>query len=155
MQTMQTMQTNDYWTATAFAATKTPSVIYNDDGSIYQGYVNEEGEKHGNGILKTAIYVSGTVGDENSHLAKWSEFEGEWYNGFLHGQGIMRQMSEKGVVSIMHDGMWNNGNPVVPVIQNRAAAAVEQLIMTNLTKGQEFDFIASCDDQSGLPWYSD
>ena len=145
--------TNDYWTATAVAATNAPNApvkIYNDDGSMYEGFVNERGEKHGQGKYKTEICISGVVGDENSHLAKWTEMEGEWHNGLLHGRGIMREMSDKGVVRVVHDGMWDTGVPVV--VQDRAA--IERLIMANLTTSQEFDFMAMCDNQNG-PWCCD
>ena len=125
--------------------TKTPITIYQDDGSMYEGFVNERGEKHGQGKFKTAICISGVVGDENSHLAKWTEFEGQWCNGVLHGQGVMREMSDKGVVRVVHDGMWDTG--VAVVVQDRAA--VEQLIMASLTTRREFEFIEMCDNQSG------
>lgn len=146
---MQTIDiTNDYWTATAMAAaTKAPVSIHHEDGSMYKGFVNECGEKHGQGTFKTAIYISGMVGDENSHMAKWTEMSGEWCNGLLHGQAVMREMSDKGVVRIVHDGMWDTG---VPTMQDRAA--VERLIMASLTTSQEFDFMARCDDQNRLPW---
>lgn len=148
---MQTMNvTNDYWTATAVAATKAPVKIYNEDGSMYEGYVNELGEKHGAGIFKTAIYISGLVGDDNSHLSKWTEFEGQWCNGLLHGQGVMRNMTGNGVVSIVHDGMWDTGVPVKTPDREIA----ERLIMASLTTSQEFDLIDSF-DQNAFPWTSD
>ena len=154
--------TEAYWTATAYAAVsdikitkpKEPMTIYQDDGSMYQGHVNENGEKHGQGTFKTAIYISGIVGDENSHLAKWTEFEGQWCNGLLHGQGVMREMSEKAVIRVVHDGMWDTGVPVVEhVIQDRAV--MERLIMASLTTSEEFDFIEMCDNQRSLPWSCD
>jgi len=122
--------------------TKTPITIHGEDGSMYEGFVNERGEKHGAGIYKTEICISGIVGDENSHLAKWTEFEGEWCDGVLHGQGVMREMSDKGVVRVVHDGMWDTGVQV-----NRAA--IERLIMASLTTSREFDFMAMCDNQNG------
>lgn len=153
---------NEYWTATAFAATgtgtgtvipKAPITIHGEDGSMYEGFVNECGEKHGAGIYKTEIYISGIVGDENSHLAKWTEFEGEWCDGVLHGQGVMREMSDKGVVRVVHDGMWDTGVAVVQAVQAvhvvQDRAAIERLIMANLTTSQEFDFMAMCDNQNG------
>jgi hypothetical protein len=119
---MQTQtQTQDYWTATAMAALsvitqsikpKEPVTLYDEDGSVYQGYVNEDGEKHGQGTLKTGIYLSGIVGDDNSHLMKWSEFSGNWSNGLLHGYGVMRKMSSNGVAEVVHHGMWDNGVPM-------------------------------------------
>ena len=120
---MQTQtQTQDYWTATAIMAIPIPIQItqvtlYDEDGSMYQGHVNERGEKHGQGTLKTGIYLSGIVGDDNSHLIKWTEFSGSWCNGLLHGAGIMRKMCGNGVavegvvVEVVHDGMWYNGVP--------------------------------------------
>jgi hypothetical protein len=146
---------NEYWTATAFAATgtgihkvpKAPITIHGEDGSMYCGHVNEHGEKHGQGTFKTEIYISGVVGDENSHLTKWTEFEGQWCDGVLHGQGVMREMSDKGVVKVVYDGMWDTGVPV-----NRAV--VERLIMASLTTSREFDFIEMCDNQNG-PWCCD
>ena len=112
---MQTQtQTQDYWTATAMAATqKDPITIYGDDGSMYQGHVNEHGEKHGQGTLKTEIYITGVVGDENSHLMKWTEFSGNWKNGLMHGLAVMRKMSGNGVTQVVYDGMWCNGVPVL------------------------------------------
>ena len=115
---MQTQtQTQDYWTATAMASMaipiqRTQVTIYDEDGSMYQGYVNEHGKKHGQGTLKTAIYLSGVVGDDNSHLIKWTEFSGNWCNGLLHGHGIMRRMSSNGVAEVVHDCMWDNGVPM-------------------------------------------
>jgi hypothetical protein len=110
-QTQTQTQTQDYWTATAIMAI--PQVtLYDEDGSVYQGHVNELGKKHGQGTLKTAIYLSGVVGDDNSHLMKWTEFSGSWCNGLLHGHGIMRRMSSNGVAEVVHDGMWYNGVPM-------------------------------------------
>ena len=128
--------------ATKAAATKAPVSIRCEDGSMYEGYVNECGEKHGQGTFKTEIYINGIVGDENSHLAKWTEMSGEWCNGLLHGQAVMREMSDKGVVRVVHDGMWDTGVQV-----NRAA--IERLIMASLTTSREFDFMAMCDNQNG------
>lgn len=107
--------TQDYWTATAMATTpktKTTVTLYDEDGSVYQGHVNEDGAKHGQGTLKTSIYMSGVVGNDNSHLMKWTEFSGNWCNGLLHGHGIMRNVCGNGVVQIVHDGMWDNGVPM-------------------------------------------
>lgn len=117
MQTQTQTQTQEYWTATAFAAAepkKDPITIHNEDGSMYQGYVNEQGEKHGQGTLKTEIYITGVVGNDNSHLMKWTEFTGNWVNGLMHGHGIMRKMSGNGVIQVVYDGMWDNGVPVKP-----------------------------------------
>ena len=116
MQT-QTQPAQEYWTATAMATTsptrtRPPVTIYGEDGSMYQGHVNEQGEKHGQGTLKTEIYITGVVGDENSHLMKWTEFSGNWHNGLMHGHGVMRNMSGNGANQIVHDGMWDNGVPV-------------------------------------------
>ena len=123
MQSMHMNMPTDYWTATAIATamaatntktkTKTPVTLYSDDGSMYQGHVNEDGEKHGQGTLKTGIYITGVVGDENSHLMKWTEFSGNWLNGVMHGTGVMRKMSGNGDVTVVHDGMWDTGVPII------------------------------------------
>jgi hypothetical protein len=113
---------SSYWTATAFAAVsdnlnepepepKEPVTLYNDDGSMYTGHVNENGAKHGQGTLKTEIYITGVVGDENSHLAKWTEFAGNWCDGLMHGHGVMRNMSGNGPIRVVYEGMWDNGVP--------------------------------------------
>jgi hypothetical protein len=114
-----TQTCNEYWTATAMAATnpktKTPVTLCGEDGSVYLGHVNDLGEKHGQGTLKTAIYITGymCMDDDNSHLMKWTEYTGNWSGGVLHGQGVMRKMSGNGVVvQVVHDGMWDNGVPV-------------------------------------------
>ena len=113
MQTQNQNQTQDYWTATAMSATqKDPITIHSEDGSMYQGHVNEQGEKHGQGTLKTEIYITGVVGNDNSHLMKWTEFSGNWVNGLMHGYGIMRKMSGNGVTQVVHHGMWDNGVPI-------------------------------------------
>jgi hypothetical protein len=147
---MKTMNANDYWTATAVVATKTPVKLYGEDDSMYEGCVNELGEKHGAGLFKTAIYISGLVGDDNSHLAKWTEYEGEWCNDLLHGHGVMRNMCNKGVIKIAHDGMWDNGVPVNTITR----AVAERLIMSSLITDKEFDFMAMCDNQT-RDWCSD
>jgi hypothetical protein len=128
--------TQSYWTATAFAAVsketkrflydepepkepepkpKEPVTLYNYDGSMYAGYVNENGAKHGQGTLKTEICISGVVGDENSHCMKWTEFTGNWDNGLMHGHGVMREVSsnDKGIgpSRVVYEGMWDNGVP--------------------------------------------
>lgn len=109
----------DYWTATALAtvadvaAQKEPVTLYEDDGGMYEGHVNEHGAKHGQGTLKTAIFITGVVGDDNSHLIRWTEFSGNWDNGRLHGPGVMRKMSGNGVIQVVYDGMWRNGVPVL------------------------------------------
>ena len=113
---------NEYWAATAMAVTnpmavtktktKTPVTLYGEDGSMYTGHVNECGAKHGQGSLKTAIYLTGCMGDDNSHLMKWTEYTGNWSDGVLHGHGIMRKMSGNGVVQVVHDGMWSHGVPI-------------------------------------------
>ena len=123
---------NEYWAATAMAVAnpmavanantktntktnaKTPVTLYGEDGSMYTGHVNECGAKHGEGSLKTAIYITGCMGDDNSHLMKWTEYTGNWSDGVLHGHGIMRKMSGNGVVAqVVHDGMWSHGVPIV------------------------------------------
>ena len=119
----QTQTYSEYWAATAMATTpkkntnepkktKTPVTIYNEDGSMYAGYVNEFGAKHGPGILKTEMYLYGCMGDDNSHVMRWTEYSGNWSDGLLHGRGIMRHMSSKEVIAIVHDGMWSNGVPI-------------------------------------------
>ena len=71
----------------------------------------------GQALLRSAaqvgddIYISGVVGDENSHLAKWTEFTGNWDNNLLHGHGTMRQMCGDGTHKVIHDGLWDNGVP--------------------------------------------
>ena len=119
MQTMNT--TTDYWTATAMAAATAatmpcggiPITIRHDDGRVYHGCVNEHGEKHGQGALKMDVCVTGTVGDEGSHTVRWTEYSGSWRNGVMHGYGVMRRMTEKGVDYVAHDGMWDDGVPII------------------------------------------
>ena len=130
---MHMNMTTDYWTATAEAASnqpkpKEPVTLYSDDGSMYQGHVNEDGEKHGQGTLKTGIYITGVVGDENSHLMKWTEFSGNWLNGVMHGTGVMRKMSGNGDVIVVHDGVWSNG---VPIINPTAPVRVPEIKHSN------------------------
>lgn len=117
--------TQEYWNATAFAAAAAavadvaaapqtePVTLYEDDGGMYQGHVNEHGAKHGQGTLKTAIFITGVVGDENSHLMRWTEYSGNWDNGLLHGHGMMRHVFGNGAFKVVHDGMWDNGVPVL------------------------------------------
>jgi len=126
---------SSYWTATAFAAVsdnlnepepepKEPVTLYNDDGSMYTGHVNETGAKHGQGTLKTEIYITGVVGDENSHLAKWTEFAGNWCDGLMHGHGVMRNMSGNGLIRVVYEGMWDNGVPApAPSVQAPSVTA--------------------------------
>jgi len=120
--TMTQMTQDAYWTATAYAALsdikitqpikpKEPVTLYSDDGSMYTGHVNEHGAKHGQGTFRTAIYITGVVGDDNSHLMKWTEYTGNWDNGLLHGHGVQRKMSGNGVLEVVHDGIWDNGVP--------------------------------------------
>jgi len=117
--------TESYWTATAYAAVsdikitnhnnhnkpKEPVTLYSDDGSMYTGHVNEHGAKHGQGTLKTEIYITGVVGDDNSHLMKWTEYSGNWCDGLLHGYGVMRQMCGSGANRVVYEGLWENGVP--------------------------------------------
>ena len=131
----QTMaQTSSYWTATAFAAVskepepKEPVTLYNYDGSMYTGHVNENGAKHGQGTLKTEICISGVLGDENSHCMKWTEFTGNWDNGLMHGHGVMREVSsnDKGIgpSRVVYEGMWDNGVPApAPSVQAPSVTA--------------------------------
>ena len=117
----QPMTQTSYWSATAFASVpvvtkpKEPVTLYNDDGSMYTGHVNENGAKHGQGTLKTEICVTGVVGDENSHCVKWTEFTGNWDNGLMHGHGVMREVSSNdmgiGPSRVVYEGMWDNGVP--------------------------------------------
>lgn len=114
MQT-QTQSAQNYWTATAMAAIpkpKTPVTLCGEDGSMYVGHVNEFGAKHGQGTLKTAMYFYGCMGDDNSHVLRWTEYTGNWANGVLHGPGMMRKMSSNEVMKVVHDGMWCNGVPM-------------------------------------------
>lgn len=118
--------TQDYWTATAVATTVATAVSFkptvtlrDSDGSVYQGYLNDRGAKHGQGTLKTGFYITGNVGDETSHGVKWTEFSGNWKNGLMHGYGFMRQMfcaqpdGEAQVVNVVYDGMWDSGVPTM------------------------------------------
>ena len=114
-----TMTTEAYWTATAYAVvsdikiTKPKELVtlYSDDGSMYTGHVNDHGAKHGQGTLKTEIYITGVVGDDNSHLMKWTEYAGNWCDGLLHGHGVMRKMSGNGTINVIYEGLWENGVP--------------------------------------------
>ena len=112
----QTQSPTHYWTATAMAVTaptnKPAVTLHDEDGSVYQGHVNDRGEKHGQGTLKTSIYLTGIIGGDNSHLMKWTEFSGNWENGVMHGHGVMRKMCGNGVTQVVHNGMWDNGVPV-------------------------------------------
>ena len=111
----QTTACNEYWAATAMAAThktKTPVTIYGEDGSMYVGRVNECGAKHGEGTLKTAMYLYGCMGDDNSHVLRWTEYTGNWCDGLLHGRGAMRYMSSNEVMQVVHDGVWSHGVPI-------------------------------------------
>jgi len=132
-QTMtETMNNADYWTITAAAAMNMtcgdgnngdgnncrPITIRRDDGRLYHGHVNEHGEKHGQGTLKMDVCVTGTVGDENSHTSRWTEFTGNWCNGLMHGYGVMRRMTERGVDYVVYDGMWDNGVPAIQCGEN-------------------------------------
>ena len=109
----QTQTYSEYWNATAMAATntktKTPVTIYGEDGSMYVGHVNECGAKHGEGTLKTAMYLYGCMGDDNSHVLRWTEYTGNWCDGVLHGRGAMRYMSSNEVMQVVHDGIWSHG----------------------------------------------
>jgi hypothetical protein len=110
-----TQTCNEYWAATAMAAIpkpKTPVTIYGEDGSMYVGHVNECGAKHGEGTLKTAMYLYGCMGDDNSHVLRWTEYTGNWCDGLLHGRGVMRHMSSNEVMAVVHDGMWSHGVPI-------------------------------------------
>jgi hypothetical protein len=98
--------------ATQATQSNTPVTIYGEDGSMYTGHVNECGAKHGQGTLKTAMYLYGCLGNDNSHVLRWTEYTGNWSNGVLHGQGIMRYMSSNEVMQVVHDGMWSNGVPM-------------------------------------------
>jgi len=115
---MQTQSAQNYWTAVAMATApvpvpvKTPVALYGEDGSMYVGHVNEFGAKDGQGTLKTAMYLYGCMGDDNSHVLRWTEYTGNWSNGVLHGPGMMRKMSSNEVMQVVHDGMWYNGVPV-------------------------------------------
>ena len=124
---MQTVNLNqDYWTATAMAtaASSKPIVtLCDEDGNVYQGHVNDRGAKHGQGTLKTGFYITGNVGDENSHGMQWTEFSGNWNDGVMHGYGVKRQMfcavpdGVEIVVSILYDGMWDSGvRTMMPVL---------------------------------------
>lgn len=116
--TTMTQTYNEYWAATAMAAIPQPTqpktyvTLYNEDGSMYVGHVNQCGAKHGQGTLKTAMYLYGCMGDENSHVLRWTDYTGNWCNGLLHGPGVMRYMSSNEVLQVVHDGMWNNGVPM-------------------------------------------
>lgn len=122
---MTETMTSNYWTATAAAAMnmtcgsggngRLPITIRHDDGRVYHGYVNEHGEKHGQGTLKMDVCVTGTVGDESSHTTRWTEFSGSWRNGVMHGYGVMRRMTERGVDYVAHDGMWDDGVPIINI----------------------------------------
>jgi len=100
----------------ATAASSKPTVTLCDqDGNVYQGHVNDRGAKHGQGTLKTGFYITGNVGDVNSHGMQWTEFSGNWNDGLMHGYGVMREMfcaepdGEEHVVKIVYDGMWDSG----------------------------------------------
>jgi hypothetical protein len=120
----ETTNNADYWTLTASAAMNMtcgdgiPITIRHDDGRVYHGCVNEHGEKHGQGTLKMDVCVTGTVGDESSHTVRWTEFSGSWRNGVMHGYGVMSRMTETGVDYVAHDGMWDDGVPIIhaPII---------------------------------------
>ena len=111
-QTNNAIKMTEYWTTTAAASTKTPVIIYSTDGSKYEGCVNMFGEKHGFGCFKTNKTISGVVGEVDSHMTTWTEFEGEWQNNLLHGMGVMRTMSDRGMIKIVYNCRWDNGVPV-------------------------------------------
>jgi hypothetical protein len=163
--TMQTQTMNkctDYWTITANAAMNMicssgnvggggngrPITIRRDDGLIYRGYVNEHGEKHGQGTLTTDVCITGTVGDPKSHMQKWTEFTGSWCNGLMHGYGVMRHMSERGVECVVHDGMWDNGVPVItkPVLPHNSGIRLTPQMRRMKSINHKFGLCSRCDN---------
>jgi hypothetical protein len=117
---------------------KTPVTIYGEDGSMYVGHVNECGAKHGQGTLKTEMYLYGCMGDDNSHLMKWTEYTGNWSNGVLHGQCIMRHMSGNGVAQVVHDGTTTA--ECNSCYETKPCTVEEE----DLKDGQEYYYCAEC-----------
>jgi hypothetical protein len=75
------------------------------NGDIYRG------ERSGYGLYRTVPYLYGVVGENTSaqELVNWTEYDGEWRNDKPNGYGILRLMRGDGLVRVIHDGEWING----------------------------------------------
>lgn len=61
-------------------------------GSTYEGTVNSNNERHGWGVYQVIF---------------GGRYEGEWRNGFKHGQGTSYYKNNK----IQYEGEWEGGEP--------------------------------------------
>jgi len=73
------------------------------DGSYYQGEVNEDGERHGKGLLRWSReeyyfgdWDNGDMSGKGVHIADNVEYEGDWLNDHPHGRGVCRVTPKEG-----------------------------------------------------------
>lgn len=80
------------------------------NGDFYKGTLIQ-GEKSGYGLYRTVPYLYGVVGENQTaeQLVNWTEYNGEWRNDKPNGYGILRLMRGDGLVRVIHDGEWING----------------------------------------------
>jgi hypothetical protein len=103
--------------ATCTSAIRNEFIFSYPDGSVYMGdMINDK--KHGRGTLRTAAFIYGAMyhpdlsadtAEDNSHLAKWHEYIGEWSDDVMHGHGKHVMMSGDGKQNVLFDGVWANG----------------------------------------------
>jgi len=74
---------------------KKKKVLTYSDGSHYEGEVNDEGERHGKGLMrwsKEEYYFGDWKNDEMSgkgvYVTEDSVYEGDWLKDLSHDQGV-------------------------------------------------------------------
>lgn len=93
-----------------------------ENGDVYMGEM-VNGLRNGRGTLRTPAFVkksgctqleyedTSEYAVENSHLAKWHEYIGEWVNDKMHGCGVHLWKSENGAEVTIFNGEWIDGQP--------------------------------------------
>ena len=87
-----------------------------ENGDVYMGEM-VNGLRNGRGTLRTPAFVKKSdytqleYAVENTHLAKWHEYIGEWVNDKMHGRGVHLWKSGNGAEVTIFHGEWINGQP--------------------------------------------
>jgi len=94
-------------------------VVTYSDGSSYEGEINDEGARHGKGLLRWSReeyyfgdWRNNKMSGKGVHVADNSVYEGDWLNDLSHGRGVCRFITKEDETDedlmVSYEGEWKD-----------------------------------------------